>query len=57
LLAVPGAYNGVAAFGFHMGSFRVALHSAAGLVFFGVFATKVVAVQCRRRPAWLVSIY
>lgn len=54
LLAVPVAYDCVAAFGFHIGSARVALHAAVGLVLFGAFAAKVVSVQRRRRPSWLI---
>jgi hypothetical protein len=54
LLAVPVGYDCVAAFGFHIGSARVVLHSAIGFVLFGAFAAKVVAVQRRRRPSWLI---
>ena len=54
LLAVPVAYDCVAAFGYHLSSARIALHGAAGLVLFGAFAAKVVAVQRRRRAAWLI---
>ncbi len=54
LLAVPVAYDCVAAFGFHTESPRVVLHGTAGLVLFGAFVAKVVTVQRRRRPPWLI---
>ena len=54
LLAVPVAYDCVAAFGFHTESPRVILHGSAGLVLFGAFVAKVVTVQRRRRPPWLI---
>ena len=54
LLAVPVGFDCVAAFGLHIGSARVVLHSVIGFVLFGAFAAKVVAVQRRRRPSWLI---
>jgi uncharacterized protein DUF6529 len=53
-LAVPVAFDCVAAFGFHATSPRIVLHGLAGLFLFGAFAAKVVAVQRRRRPTWLI---
>jgi Family of unknown function (DUF6529) len=53
-LATPVAFDCVAAFGFHATSLRVVVHSIVGLLLFGAFAAKVVAVQRRRRPVWLV---
>jgi hypothetical protein len=54
LLAVPVGFDCVAAFGFHIGSARVVLHSVIGFVLFGAIAAKVVAVQRRRGPSWLI---
>jgi uncharacterized protein DUF6529 len=54
LLAVPVAFDCVSAFGFHATSPRIVLHGFAGLLLFGVFAVKVVAVQRKRRPVWLI---
>lgn len=56
LLAIPVGFDCVAAFGFRAGSGRLLLHGAAGLVLFGAFAAKVVAIQRRRRPTWLVPL-
>ena len=53
-LAVPVAYDCVAAFGYQLDTTRIVLHGAAGLVLFGAFTTKVVAVQRRHRPGRLV---
>ncbi len=53
-LAVPVAYDCVAAFGYQLHTTRIVLHGAAGLVLFGAFTTKVIAVQRRHRPGWLV---
>lgn len=54
VLAAPVGIDCAEAFGFQMGSGRVALHAIAGFVFFGAFAAKVIAVQRRPRPPWLV---
>jgi hypothetical protein len=56
LLTLPVAFDCVWAFGLKTTSLRVGLHSVVGLVFFGAFTTKVVAVQTRRRPAWLIPV-
>jgi uncharacterized membrane protein len=56
LLAAPVGFDCVAAFGFHIGSARVVLHGVVGLLLFGAFAAKVVAVQRRRRPSWLIPL-
>jgi Family of unknown function (DUF6529) len=54
LLAALVAYDCVAAFGFHAGPARVVLHGVVGFVFFGAFAAKVVSVQRKRNPSWLI---
>jgi hypothetical protein len=60
LLAVPVGLDCVAAFGFHSASSRVPSsarvlsHGLIGFVLFGAFAAKVVAVQRRQRPRWLI---
>jgi hypothetical protein len=53
-LAVPVAYDCVAAFGYQLHTTRTAIHGAAGMVLFGAFTAKVVAVQRRKHPGWLV---
>jgi succinate dehydrogenase/fumarate reductase cytochrome b subunit len=53
-LAVPVAYDCVAAFGYQLRTTRIALHGAAGIVLFAAFTTKVIAVQRRHHPSWLV---
>jgi uncharacterized protein DUF6529 len=53
-LAVPVAYDCVAAFGYQLRTTRIALHGAAGIVLFGAFTAKVMAVQRRHHPGWLV---
>jgi hypothetical protein len=56
LLAIPVGFDCVAAFGFHDGATRVLAHGLIGFILFGAFAAKVVAVQRRRRPRWLIPV-
>jgi hypothetical protein len=53
-LALPVAYDCVAAFGYQLRTTRIVLHGAAGVVLFGAFTAKVIAVQRRHHPSWLV---
>lgn len=54
LLALPVAYDCLAAFGLQVGTPRLAAHAFAGLALFGAFAGKLVSVERHRRPGWLI---
>lgn len=42
------------AYGVQLTSVRVAVHSLAGCFFYGAFAAKVLLVQARRLPGWVL---
>jgi Family of unknown function (DUF6529) len=56
LLAVtlPVAVHCLIAYGVQLTSVRVAVHSLAGCFFYGAFVAKVLLVQSRRLPRWLL---
>jgi Family of unknown function (DUF6529) len=51
-LTVPVALHCLIAYGVQFTSFRVAVHSVAGCVFYGAFAAKVLLVRSRQLPGW-----
>jgi Family of unknown function (DUF6529) len=53
-LTVPIAVHCLLAYGVQLTSLRVAVHSIAGCFFYGAFAAKVLIVQTRRLPGWLL---
>jgi uncharacterized protein DUF6529 len=55
-LTVPIAVHCLLAYGVQLTSLRVAVHSLAGCFFYGAFAAKVLLVQSRRLPGWVLPV-
>jgi hypothetical protein len=55
-LTVPIAVHCLLAYGVQLTSTRVAVHSIAGCFFYGAFAAKVLLVQSRRLPGWVLPV-
>ena len=53
-LSIPIAVHCLLAYGVQLTSARVAAHSLAGCFFYGAFTAKVLLVQSRRLPRWLL---
>ena len=53
-LTLPIAVHCLIAYGVQLTSARVAVHSLAGCFFYGAFAAKVLLVQTRRLPGWVL---
>ena len=53
-LTVPIAVHCLIAYGVQLTSPRVAVHSLAGCFFYGAFVAKVLLVQSRRLPGWVL---
>jgi hypothetical protein len=51
-LSVPVAVHCLIAYGVQLTSWRVAVHSIAGCLFYGAFTAKVLLVRSRRLPGW-----
>ena len=55
-LTVPIAVHCLIAYGVQLTSARVAVHSLAGCFFYGAFVAKVLLVQTRRLPGWVLPV-
>jgi hypothetical protein len=55
-LTVPIAVHCLLAYGVQLTSLRVAVHSVAGCFFYGAFTAKVLLVQSRRLPGWVLPV-
>jgi hypothetical protein len=55
-LTVPVAVHCLLAYGVQLTSLRVAVHSLAGCFFYGAFVAKVLLVQSRRLPGWVLPV-
>ncbi len=55
-ITVPIAVHCLIAYGVQLTSLRVAVHSLAGCFFYGAFVAKVLLVQSRRLPAWVLPV-
>ena len=55
-LTVPIAVHCLIAYGVQLTSVRVAVHSLAGCFFYGAFVAKVLLVQTRRLPGWVLPV-
>lgn len=55
-LTIPVALHCLIAYGVQLTSLRVAVHSIAGCFFYGAFAAKVLIVQSRRLPGWVLPV-
>lgn len=53
-LTLPIAVHCLIAYGVQLTSTRVAVHSLAGCFFYGAFVAKVLLVQTRRIPRWVL---
>jgi hypothetical protein len=53
-LTLPVAVHCLIAYGVQLTSVRVAVHSLAGCFFYGAFVAKVLLVQTRRLPGWVL---
>jgi hypothetical protein len=51
---LPIAVHCLIAYGVQLTSLRVAVHSLAGCFFYGAFVAKVLLVQTRRLPGWVL---
>ena len=58
VLTLPVAYHCLWALGFKadVGVNRVFIHSIAGLLFYGAFATKVIVVRRHGLPGWMLPV-
>jgi hypothetical protein len=55
-LTIPIALHCLIAYGVQLTSARVAVHSLAGCFLYGAFVAKVLLVQTRRLPSWVLPI-
>ena len=55
-LTVPIALHCLIAYGVQLTSARVAVHSLAGCFLYGAFVAKVLLVQTRRLPRWVLPV-
>ena len=55
-LTLPVAYHCLWSIGFQDGDTRVLVHSIVGCFFYGVFATKVLAVRNHDLPGWVLPV-
>ena len=55
-LTVPIALHCLIVYGVQFYSVRVAVHSLAGCFFYGAFVAKVLLVQTRRLPGWVLPV-
>ncbi len=56
IVTLPVAIHCLLAYGVVLTSLRVAVHSIAGCFFYGVFVGKVVIVQSKRLPGWVLPL-
>jgi hypothetical protein len=58
VLTLPVAYHCLWSLGFNadVGTTRVFIHSVAGLLFYGAFATKVLVVRNHHLPGWTLPL-
>ena len=56
LLTVPVAFHCLWSLGFGSYSNRVLAHSVLGCLFYGVFVTKMLALQSKRVPGWAIPV-
>ncbi|TCC35211.1 hypothetical protein E0H50_13565 [Kribbella sindirgiensis] len=54
VLTLPVAYHCLWSLGFGTDSPRTVLHSVFGCAFYGVFASKMLALRTKRLPGWLL---
>lgn len=55
-VTIPVAVHCLNAYGVQLSSLRLAVHSLAGCFLYGAFAAKVLLVQSRRLPGWVLPV-
>jgi len=55
--SLPVAYHCLWALGYQSDDTRSVVHSVLGCLFYGAFATKVLAVRSRGLPAWALPVF
>jgi hypothetical protein len=55
-LTIPIAIHCLIAYGVQLGTPRQAVHSIAGCFFYGAFVAKVLLVQTKRLPVWVLPV-
>lgn len=55
-VTIPIAIHCMIAYGVQLGTLRQAVHSIAGCFFYGAFVAKVLLVQTRRLPGWVLPV-
>ena len=56
LLTIPVAYHCLWSLGFQQNGTRQTLHSLAGCFFYGAFVSKIVAVNSKKLPGWVLPV-
>jgi hypothetical protein len=56
VVSLPVAYHCLWSLGFQTTGTRQIVHATAGCVFYGAFATKLLALRIRRRPGWALPV-
>jgi hypothetical protein len=56
VVSLPIAIHCLLAYGVQFGSLRVAIHSIAGVFFYGAFVAKVLLVQSKKLPGWALPV-
>ena len=56
LISLPVAYHCLWSLGFQSYSGRVLVHSILGCLFYGVFVTKMLALQIKGAPGWVIPV-
>jgi hypothetical protein len=56
LISLPIAYHCITAYGVQLSTPRVTLHSLAGCFFYGALVAKVLVVESRRLPRWVLPV-
>lgn len=56
VISLPIAIHCMLAYGVQFGTLRAAIHSIAGVFFYGAFVAKVLLVQTKRLPGWALPV-
>ena len=56
VISLPVAFHCVWSLGFSTFDTRTLVHSAAGCLFYGVFAAKMLSLRIRRLPGWVLPV-
>jgi len=56
VVSLPVAFHCLWALGFYYGDVRVLVHSVAGCLFYGAFASKMLGLRLRSMPGWVLPV-